>query len=239
MQKKEQNNDIPRHVGIIMDGNGRWAVKRGMPRKAGYKYGADVFTKIARYAAKLGVEFLTVYTFSTENWSRPPEEVAAIMDLLRTFLRDAEKYRKDNMRLIVLGDPAPLASDIQKEIERIHRESSGNTGMTVNIALNYGGRDELVHAARALMSRFRDGMITDIDAVTADDFAACLYTAGQPDVDLIIRAGGEMRLSNFLLWQSAYAEYTFPQVLWPDFTPRHFDEALDAYARRDRRFGGV
>ncbi|GHU80767.1 isoprenyl transferase [Clostridia bacterium] len=235
----EADAGIPRHVGLIMDGNGRWARQRGLPRTAGHKYGADAFTKIARHAAKRGVRYLTAYAFSTENWSRPPEEVGAIMDLLRGFLGDYKKYRKDNMRMNVLGDAAPLAPDIQELIGRIHGESRDNTGMTLNIALNYGGRDEILHAAKALLRRYESGDISDIDSLSGDDFAAGLYTAGMPDVDLVIRTSGERRISNFLLWQSAYAEYVFPDVLFPDFSVSHFDEALREYAGRSRRMGGI
>ena len=230
---------LPRHVGIIMDGNGRWAVKRGLPRRMGHQKGSDAFVKIARHAAKCGVEYLSVYAFSTENWLRPPEEVDAIMNLLRQFLGDYKKYRKDNMRMNILGNPAPLAPDIRELIDRIHTESRDNTGMTLNIAINYGGRDEILHAAKLLLQRYKNGEISDIDSIGEKDFEAGLYTAGMPDIDLVIRTSGELRISNFLLWQSAYAEYFFPDVLFPDFSPADFDKALEEYASRSRRMGGI
>lgn len=230
---------IPRHVGIIMDGNGRWALKRGLPRKMGHRHGADALIKVARHASARGVEFLTVYAFSTENWTRPPDEVETIMSLLRNFLKDYKKYEKENMRLNILGNTAPLAPDIRELIDHIHTSSQNNAGMNLNIALNYGGRDEIVNAAKVLLRRYKDGGITDIDSVGEDDFAEGLYTAGMPDVDLVIRTSGEKRISNFLLWQSAYAEYVFPEILFPDFTPKIFDEALEEYSKRSRRMGGI
>ena len=229
---------MPRHVGIIMDGNGRWAKKRGLPRLGGHSKGAAVFGEIARHAAKTPVEYLTVYAFSTENWKRPKEEVTGIMDLLRHFLDDAEKYRGDNIRVRILGDKTALADDLREKIARLEAESAGNTALNLNIALNYGGRDEILRAVRAVAETYKYGGL-DIDKLDADLFSRYLYTAGMPDVDLIIRTSGERRTSNFLPWQSVYAEYVFVDVLWPDFKPKHFDEALRDFARRTRRLGGV
>lgn len=233
------DTNVPRHVGIIMDGNGRWAKKRGLPRLAGHAQGARVFGEIARHAAKKHVEYLTVYAFSTENWSRPRDEIDGIMDILRDFLKDAEKYQEDNMRLRVIGNMTALDSDIRERIYYLEDNSKDNDGLNLNIALNYGGRDELLCAAKAFAKRYAAGDIPDMDKLDESGFAKYLYTAGMPDADLVIRTSGEKRISNFLLWQSAYAEYIFTDVLWPDFKPKHFDDALKEYANRTRRHGGV
>ena len=230
---------LPQHIGIIMDGNGRWAKKRGLPRQAGHKVGAETFRKITRYCNKIGIRYLTVYAFSTENWKRPPEEVNAIMDLLRSFLKDAINHRAENVRTHFVGDLSALAPDIQKLMADCEEESKNFTGLTLNVAVNYGGREELLQAAKRLACDHAAGAV-DLNAVNEDRFSDYLYNAGQPDVDLIIRPSGEMRLSNFLLWQAAYAEYVFmDNVLWPDFNEKCLEEALDIYARRNRRFGGV
>jgi undecaprenyl diphosphate synthase len=221
-----------------MDGNGRWAKQRGLPRLGGHSKGAQVFGEIARHAAKTAVEYLTVYAFSTENWKRPPEEVAGIMDLLRKFLDDADKYRGDNIRVRILGDKAGLKADLQEKIARLERESAGNTALNLNIALNYGGRDEILRAAKSIAESYKHGAL-DLGRLDEREFERFLYTAGMPDVDLIIRTSGERRTSNFLPWQSVYAEYYLTDILWPDFRPKHFDEALRDYAKRTRRLGGV
>jgi undecaprenyl diphosphate synthase len=231
--------NLPQHVGIIMDGNGRWATRRGLPRKAGHRVGAEAFRKIARHAHDRGIRHLTVYTFSTENWSRPADEIETLMNLLRDYLDELSQYKEENVRICVLGELAPLPEDLRERITHITETTAKNDGMYLNFALNYGGRDEILRAAKGLLRRYSRGEFSSIDAVTATDFEAELYTAGQPDVDLIIRTSGEQRLSNFLLWQSSYAEYLFPETLWPDFSPAHFDEALEAYAARSRRMGGV
>lgn len=236
---KLDTENLPVHVGIIMDGNGRWAKGRGLPRNIGHKTGADAFGKIARHAAKRGVRYLTVYAFSTENWKRPPEEVAGIMSLLRSYLKDTDRYSKDNMRTLILGDKSALDADIQEMIADIERRSAANTGMTLNIALNYGGRGEILRAAKALARQYVVGDIRDLNRVDEEAFGRLMYTGDQPDVDLIIRTSGESRLSNFLLWQCAYAEFVFTDVLWPDFSPGHFDAALAQYGERSRRMGGV
>lgn len=233
-----RENALPAHVGIIMDGNGRWAKKRGLPRKVGHKFGAEVFGKIARYAAKRGIAYLTVYAFSTENWNRPQDEVDAIMGLLRDYLGDMERYTKDNMRVRVLGGRAELDADILEQIEKLERISAENTGMALNIALNYGGRDEILRAARAFARLCRDTG-EEPENLDSEQFASLLYTAGQPEIDLVIRTSGERRISNFMLWQSAYAEYIFTDTLWPDFSEREFEAALGEYSERSRRMGGV
>jgi undecaprenyl diphosphate synthase len=184
------------------------------------------------------VEYLTVYAFSTENWKRPPEEVAGIMDLLRKFLDDAESYRGDNIRVRILGDKTALEAGLREKIARLEAESAQNTALNLNIALNYGGRDEILRAAKAVAELYKHGAL-DIDKLDERAFESHLYTAGMPDVDLIIRTSGEKRISNFLPWQGAYAEYVFTDTLWPDFRLKHFDEALREYAKRARRLGGV
>lgn len=230
---------LPVHVGIIMDGNGRWAKKRALPRKMGHKAGAEVFRKIALYANDRGLKYLTFYVFSTENWKRPEDEVHAIIRLLRNYLDEVDQYRDKNIRIRFLGDLSVFEPDIQKKMGEIQEESAGNTGMTLNLAINYGGRDEIVHAARRLAEQVKAGRLAPED-ITEQLVAENLYAGDEPDVDLIIRPSGEYRLSNFLIWQSAYAEYVFmDEVLWPDFTPAHLEAALTEYHKRDRRFGGI
>lgn len=229
---------VPRHIAIIMDGNGRWAAQRGLPRTEGHRQGAMRVREVARACAKRGVEFLTLYAFSTENWKRPADEIDAIMNLLRRYLDEAEKYRKENIRTRFLGERSALAPDLVEKIERVEAESASCTGMTLNIALNYGGRDEIVHAARALAGQVRDGSLAP-DAITEEVFSSALFTAGEPDPDLLLRPSGEKRLSNFLLWQCAYAEFVFQDVLWPDFTEEDLDRAIEIYSGRNRRFGGI
>ena len=235
-RKKSQTAErkVPVHIAIIMDGNGRWAKKRSLPRSAGHAAGAKTFKEIARYCNQIGVKFLTVYAFSTENWKRPKTEVDGIMNLLRDYLRDAVNFKSENIRLKFIGNFAPLDADIRELIEKDERESENATGLQVNIALNYGGRDELVHAVRALIE---SGI--PADEVSEQAVSDRLYTAGIPDPDLVIRPSGEYRLSNYLIWQSAYAELWFSDILWPDFKPHHLEQAIDAYNHRDRSFGGV
>lgn len=231
--------NLPVHVGIIMDGNGRWAKARSLPRNVGHKKGTEALQKIVRHAANRGIRYLTVYAFSTENWRRPQEEIDGLFKLLREYLAGMEKYQNENIRLRVLGERSHLPEDIREKVEDAERRTRQNTGMTFNIAFNYGGREEIVQAAKTLAKRYQAGEIDDLNAVGEQEFASLLYTAGQPDVDLIIRTSGEQRISNFLLWQSAYAEYVFPQVMWPEFTPARFDEALAQFSARHRRMGGV
>ena len=230
---------LPRHVGIIMDGNGRWAKKRGLPRKAGHVVGAKVCRTVVKHCQKLGIKVVTVYAFSTENWKRPQDEINALMNLLRDYLRDSmEEFRQDDVRTCFIGDRSPLPPDILALIEEMESSTAHKTGMTFNIALNYGGRDEIVHGVREIARQVKDGALSP-DDIDEDTVSAHLYTAGQPDPDMILRPSGEYRLSNFLIWQSAYAEYVFMDVLWPDFRPKDMDAALREYARRNRRFGGV
>ncbi len=243
-KKKEQvtplTAKIPVHLGIIMDGNGRWAKKRGLPRQAGHVTGAQVFRRITKYCEKRGVKFLTVYAFSTENWRRPQEEVEAIMNLLRQYLRESlADFQKENIRVLFIGDRAPLAEDIKELIEEAEASTAHKDGMTLNIALNYGGRQEIAYAARRLAEKVAAGELTP-DAIDEQTLEDSLFTAGQPPVDLIVRPSGEYRLSNFLIWQSAYGEYVFmDDILWPDFKDEDLERAFVEFARRDRRFGGV
>ncbi len=229
---------VPQHVGIIMDGNGRWAKKRGLPRSVGHRKGAAVFKTITRHCRDRGVRFLTVYAFSTENWKRSPEEVDGIMELLREYLRDVENYTRDNIRVRFIGDRSVLDEDIVRLMENTEKTSENYTAMTLNIAVNYGGLPEITRAARRCAERTASGELCP-EQITEQLLEQELYTAGQPSADLIIRTGGEWRLSNFLTWQSAYSELYFCDVLWPDFTPRHLDQALSAFAGRQRRYGGA
>ncbi|MCL2579165.1 MAG: polyprenyl diphosphate synthase [Oscillospiraceae bacterium] len=238
MAKSFEIDKLPRHVGIIMDGNGRWAAHRGLPRSYGHKMGADAFGRCVRHAKLRGIGYLTVYAFSTENWNRPSEEVRGIMDLLRSYLKNADNYKKENVRTRVIGDLSQLDEDLRQMIVRVEENSVANDGINLNIALNYGGRDEIAKAAREAAKRLMAGEIA-LQQIDAAMITGGLYTAGQPDVDLIIRTGGESRLSNFLLWQSAYAELIFTGTHWPDFNGEHFDRALKEYAARQRRMGGV
>ncbi len=229
---------VPRHIAIIMDGNGRWAQKRGMPRSVGHTFGAKVFKTMARHCGEIGVKYLTVYAFSTENWKRPAEEVSALMKLFKDYLHEAlADFLDENIVIRILGDTSVLPDQLRALIERCERETHGNTGLTLSIAMNYGGRLEIVRAVQELASEAQAGKRNPV-SITEADIAAHLYTAGQPDPDLIIRPSGEHRTSNFLLWQSAYAEYVFTDVLWPDFKTKDLDAAIEEYRRRDRRYGG-
>jgi len=227
----------PRHVAIIMDGNGRWAAARGKPRIAGHREGANAVRRTIDAALRHGVSWLTLFAFSSENWRRPQEEVVDLTGLLRHYLRsEVADIGRQDVRIRVIGDRARFDEDIRKGLERAERETAGNSRLNLNVALSYGGRDEIVHAARRLARAAREGRL-DPEAIDEAAFAGALFTAGMPDPDLMIRTSGEQRLSNFLLWQSAYAELCFLDVLWPDFAEQHFAAALDVYASRDRRFG--
>jgi undecaprenyl diphosphate synthase len=227
---------LPRHIALIMDGNGRWAKKRGMPRSLGHAAGAETFRRIATYCKNIGIEYLTVYAFSTENWKRPADEVQAIMDIFEKYLYEAlETMEKDRVKLKVFGDISVLSPKLRRLILETERISARYEGVQVNLCVNYGGRDEIIRAARAYAEHFRKTG----EELTEEKFSAYLYSAGIGDPDLIIRPSGEMRLSNFLLWQAAYAELYFTDVLWPDFTEKELDRAILAYQKRDRRFGGV
>lgn len=230
---------LPRHIAIIMDGNGRWAKRRGLPRTAGHKVGAETFRKIATYCKELGVEYLTVYAFSTENWSRPAEEVGTIMGLLKQYMLEAiDTMERDKIRLRFLGDLSALSPELQALVERTNEISRHIQGFQANVCLNYGGRDELLHAARRFAADCAVGTARP-EELTEEGFERYLYTAGLPDPELIIRTSGEERLSGFLLWQCTYSEFYFCDTLWPDFAERDLDKAIIAYQSRDRRFGGV
>ena len=229
---------VPRHIAIIMDGNGRWAKQRGLPRTAGHKAGAESFRRIANYCRDIGVEYLTVYAFSTENWKRSEEEVSGIMKLLGAYLKEAlQDMEKNRVRFRFFGDLSRLSPQLQKLCNEAQTRS-GQYDVQVNFCLNYGGRDELVRAAKSFAVDVADGKCKP-EELTEDLLASYLYSADVPDPELIIRPSGEMRTSNFLLWQSAYSEYVFLNVLWPDFGPADLDEAIAQYHRRNRRFGGV
>ena len=220
------------HIAFIMDGNGRWAQKRGMPRKYGHSVGAETFRRIAGYCREIGIRYMTVYAFSTENWKRPPEEVHAIMDILEDYIHKfANMTEKESIHIRFIGNLSVFSKDLQEKMENLDRETASNP-FHLNIAINYGGREEIVHACKALICEGK----TDIGEA---DIAAHLYTAGCPDPDLVVRTGGDTRTSNFLLWQSAYAEYHFTSVLWPDLAESDVDAAVAAFYSRHRRFGGV
>ena len=234
----ENKLPVPRHIAIIMDGNGRWAKQRGLPRTAGHKAGAEAFRKIANYCRDIGVEYLTVYAFSTENWKRSEEEVGGIMKLLGAYLKEALRdMEKNRVRFRFFGDLSRLSPQLQKLCNEAQTRS-GQYDVQVNFCFNYGGRDELVRAAKTFAQEVADGKRKP-EELTEDLLSSYLYSADVPDPELIIRPSGEMRTSNFLLWQSAYSEYVFLNVLWPDFGPADLDEAIAQYHRRNRRFGGV
>lgn len=241
MAKREElsNLNIPNHVAIILDGNGRWAKKRFMPRNYGHMQGAKVVEQICEDADSIGIKYLTVYAFSTENWNRPQDEVEALMKLLRNYLKDCiKRANNNNMRVRVIGEKSRLSDDIRSKIEELEECSKNNTGLNFTIALNYGSRDEIVRAVREISKDVKDGKISesDIDDKMISDY---LDTKGIPDPDLLIRTSGEERLSNFLLWQLAYTEFYFTDVLWPDFNKKELIKAVEKYNERDRRFGKV
>ncbi len=230
---------IPKHVAIIMDGNGRWAKKKKMPRTYGHAAGAKVVEKICEDAKNLGIEYLTVYAFSTENWKRPEAEVDKIMSLIREYLKKQEKkMMKENMVFSVIGDRNRLAPDIIETIDRVEKNTAGNTGLKFCVAINYGSRDEMIRAMKALTKDVKEGKIKEED-ISEEMFSGYLDTRNYPDPDLLIRTSGEERLSNFLMWQLAYSEFYFTDVLWPDFNKKELDKAIDKYNKRDRRFGTI
>ena len=238
---QDVNKQMPalRHIAIIMDGNGRWAKKRGLPRTAGHAAGAETFRKIANYCRTLGVEYLTVYAFSTENWKRSEEEITAIMKLLGNYLREALRDMEINhVRFKFFGDLTRLSPELRKLCENAESRSAGFGDVQVNFCLNYGGRDEIVKACRAFADDVLSGKYQS-EALTEELLSSYLYSKDVPDPELIIRPSGELRTSNFLLWQSAYSEYVFMDVLWPDFGPDDLDRAIAEYHSRNRRFGGV
>ena len=237
----DASRPVPRHIAVIMDGNGRWAKKRGMPRSAGHAVGAETFRTIATYCKDIGVQYFTVYAFSTENWKRPQEEVDALMDLFRKYLKEAaETMFQRGVAVRVLGDLSPLPADIRAQIDEVDKiaDTLGPDAATASLCINYGGRDEIKNAVRSLAEDVKAGKLDPAD-ITEDSISARLYTAHMPDPDLIIRPSGEIRTSNFLLWQSAYSEYYFTDVLWPDFSTADMDKAIDDFNGRSRRFGGV
>ena len=230
---------LPRHVAIIMDGNGRWAKKRGLPRKAGHAAGAETFRTIATYAKELGLDYLTVYAFSTENWKRPQDEVSSIMGLLERYLKEAiETMAKDKVKMAFFGDLSPLSEKLRDLCQQTQEISKGYDGCQVNICFNYGGRAELIRAAGIFAQMCQQGQAKPED-LTEEMLGNLLYSSGVPDPDLVIRPSGEVRISNFLLWQSAYSEFYFTDVLWPDFTKEELLRAIADYQSRSRRFGGV
>lgn len=233
---------LPAHVGVIMDGNGRWAKQRGLPRSKGHIEGAKTFRRIGEYAGNLGIKHISFYAFSTENWSRPQEEVDAIMQLFYEYLEEARERLQENIekgiRLRFLGDRKAIAPKLAAMMTYIEDATREMTKINLNIAVNYGGQQEILGAVREIAREAQKGGISPED-ITLEDISSRLYTRSQPPVDLVIRPSGEQRLSNFLLWQSAYAEFWYSDVLWPDFTESDFDEALKAYEKRNRRFGGV
>jgi undecaprenyl diphosphate synthase len=230
---------LPEHIGIIMDGNGRWAKKRKLPRSAGHNAGGKVFRKISRYCSDIGIKYLTVYAFSTENWKRPKEEIDALMKLFKDYLEEAlSDFKDDSIIVRFIGDKTPFSDELKALMIENEEGSKDRDGMVLNIAMNYGSRDEIVRAVKNISENVKEGVL-DIDSIDEDLISDNLYTAGQPDPDLVIRPSGEYRISNFLLWQSAYTEFVIMNKLWPDFTEKDLDEAIDIYNNRNRRFGGV
>lgn len=225
---------LPEHIAIIMDGNGRWAKNRGLPRTAGHAAGSKKFKEIARYCNKIGIKYLTVYAFSTENWRRPKEEVDTIMNIFRDYLKDSTNFKKENITLKFIGDRSGMPEDIAELMAKAEFDSKDATGLKVYMAINYGGRDELVHAVREII-----GEGIPAKDITEEVISSHVYTKDYPDPELIIRPSGEYRLSNFLIWQAAYSEFWFSNVLWPDFTPDDLERAIDDFNMRNRRFGGV
>lgn len=235
----ENGTDVPRHVAIILDGNGRWAKAHGLPRNAGHLRGAVAVENILEVARDIGIEYLTVYAFSTENWSRPADEVSALMKLLKDYLAGSiKKSMKNNVRCRVIGDRSKLAKDILESIDRLEEATRENTGLKFTIAINYGGRDEITRAVRTVASRVSESGADPLQ-ISESDIAAALDTAGMPDPDLLIRTCGEQRISNFLLWQCAYSEFYFTDTAWPDFDKSELEKAVLAYGKRTRKFGGL
>lgn len=239
MSRDKTTLSIPNHVAIILDGNGRWAKKKLLPRNLGHKAGAKAVEDICEDAWNLGIKYLTVYAFSTENWKRPEDEVNALMKLLRNYLKDCiERSNKNNMRVRVIGEKSALSHDIRDSIEELEKVTEKNTGLNFTIAINYGSRDEITRAVRLIARKAASGEINP-DTIDMNIISESLDTKGIPDPDLLIRTSGEERLSNFLLWQLAYTEFYFTDVLWPDFDKRELEKAIEKYNGRERRFGGV
>lgn len=232
-------NNLPQHVAIIMDGNGRWAKRKGLARKAGHAAGAKTLQEIAEYCGQLGIKVLTAYAFSTENWKRPKEEVEAIMDLLYDYLSDADNLLVGRNNVVrVIGDRSQLRPEIQEKMAEVEARTANNDGMILNLAVNYGSREEITRAAKKIAEKVKSGEINP-DDITDKMMDENMYTANQPMPDIIIRPSGELRLSNFLMWQAAYSELWFADLCWPDFTPKNMKQAIYDYQNRNRRFGGV
>lgn len=231
--------NIPKHVAIILDGNGRWAKAKGLPRNAGHVQGAKTVEDMCEIVWNMGIQYFTVYAFSTENWSRPEEEVSALMKLLRNYMINAKKRaNKNNMKVRIIGDKSKLAPDIQDSIRDLEEATKDNTGLHFQIAINYGGRDEIRRASLKMAKDIKDGLLKEED-VTTDTLDSYLDTAGLPDPDLLIRTCGEQRISNFLLWQVAYTEFYYCDCAWPDFSKAELEKAIEAYNKRNRKYGGL
>ncbi|CDF57940.1 isoprenyl transferase [Thermobrachium celere] len=232
-------NNIPKHIAIIMDGNGRWAKKRNMPRTFGHRAGVETIREVVKACSELGVKYLTLYAFSTENWKRPSEEVGALMNLLVEYLRaEVEELHKNNVIVNSIGDISKLPQICQDELKNAYEKTKNNTGLTLNLALNYGGRDEIKNVVKKIAQLIEKGELNS-DQIDEELISKYLYTANMPDPDLLIRPSGEYRLSNFLLWQVAYTEFWFSNIFWPDFKREHLYQAIYDYQNRDRRFGGI
>lgn len=235
-------DSLPEHIAIIMDGNGRWAKKRGLERTKGHKVGAEVFRKICQYASDIGIKYMTFYAFSTENWKRSENEVGKIMDLLRDYLGEMQEREEENEKagynIHFIGSREGMPEDIVALMDIVESRSSDKNKIHINIAVNYGGRAEIVHSVKEIAKMVQSGEIS-LDDIDEDLISNNIYTKNQPDPDLIIRPSGEQRLSNFLIWQAAYAEFYYDDVLWPDFTEKDLDKAIEVYNKRNRRFGGV
>ena len=239
LKKEILNYKIPKHLAIILDGNGTWAKRRGYARNVGHRHGARTLVEICKYAREIGIEYLTVYAFSTENWNRPAKEVNYLMRLLEVFLREQKNnIKKGNIQLKVIGTRNNLSARQIKIIDDIEAESIGCTGMHINVAFNYGSYEEIIQAVKRIAADVKKENIS-VDDINVELFNSYLYTAGMPPVDLMIRTSGQYRISNFLLWQISYSELYFPETLWPDFTPEELNKAIIEYSKRDRRFGGI
>ncbi len=235
---EELNENIPKHIAIIMDGNRRWAKEKGLKASEGHKEGAKTLEKIAKYCSDVGIKYLTVYAFSTENWKRTEEEVGALMILLKNYLTKFSKdANKENIKINVFGDISSLEKSLQVSINDAIERTKNNTGMVVNVALNYGGRAEMTNAVKLISQKVESGELNSKD-INDNTIEKYLYTSGQPDPDLLIRPGGELRISNFLPWQLVYSEFWFPEIYWPDFKEADIDEAIKIFQRRNRKFGG-
>lgn len=232
-------DNLPEHIGIIMDGNGRWARKRGLPRSAGHREGAKTLEKLTRFAGDIGIKYITYYAFSTENWKRPSKEVESLMKLMTMYLDDYKRLLGgEDIRIRIIGKREGLSDEILKKIEIVENDTKHNSKITMNIAVNYGGREDILNSVKIIADKVEKGLIKAED-ITEDDISSNLYTNYMPDPDLIIRPSGELRLSNFLMWQSAYSEFWFSDINWPDFTKEDFLRAISDFQKRNRRYGGV